>query len=248
MWLLLCEADDGDGPWAQRGLRERGLAPVELVTSDALVSARRWEHRVGENGASINVELADGRLIQGDRVHGVLNRLVAIPPAPLEHAAEPDRGYATQELYAFFLSWLHALPGRVVNRPSPQGLSGCWLERSEWLILAARAGLHTSAYRGASSAGLPPPGASRRGGDKRRHLIVVGERALGPPGVLAAVIGGCARLSQLVDAAILEVEFVVQHDGRWAFENATTLPLLRPGGERMLDLLASALTGRRSGR
>jgi hypothetical protein len=238
MWLVLCERGDRDALWAYRGLAARGLVPLELVTGDALVAARRWEHRLGPEGASIEVELADGRAIRGEEVRGVLNRLVGIPVERLARAAPADKEYATEELHAFFLSWLVALPCRVLNRPVPQGLSGAWLERSEWLTLAGRAGLSTPSYRRTSvrSSG------QRIGGDgTARSVIVVGERALGPPAP-RAVVAGCGRLARLAGAEILGVDFRVGA-GRWVFHAATPLPALRRGGGRLLDLLVAALRG-----
>jgi hypothetical protein len=241
MWLVLCERDDRDALWAHGGLVARGLTPVEFVTANDLVAARRWEHTLGADGMSIGVELGDGRVIEGDAVRGALNRLVGIPPEPLERAARADREYATQEIYAFFLSWLAVLPGRVLNTPSPQGLSGRWLEHSEWLTLAHRAGLRTPRFRRSNTGGGVLRDSRRTLGRTRQLVIVVGDRALGPPAP-DHVAAGCARLSQLTGAAILGVEFTVG-DGQWIFYRATTLPALRRGGERLLDLLADALLG-----
>lgn len=157
----------------------------------------------------------------------MLNRLVAVGPTSLHRAAAADREYASQELYAFWLSWLAALPGRVLNRPSPQGLSGPWLERTEWLMLAARAGLPTPAYQGGSRPALSGPA---------RRIIVVGRKALGPAAP-REVVAGCGRLARFARTAILGVDF----DRAWLFAGATPLPGLRRGGEPMLDLLAAAL-------
>ena len=242
MWLVLSERGDVDAQWAQRGLLARGLAPVELVTVDELVAARRWEHRLGAEHLMVTIELSDGRVIEGARVRGALNRLVAIPSSRLERAVPTDREYATQELYAFFLSWVAALPGRILNPPTPQGLSGCWLERSEWLVLAAAAGLDPGSHRWSSngnSAGSARPSELSR----RRTILVIGDRALGPPEVPRTVVAGCGRLARALRLTILGVEFLVEEDGRWTFEEATTVPAMRRGGTRALDLLVAALNG-----
>jgi hypothetical protein len=213
----------------------RGFPALELVTSDELLGARRWEHRLSQDDASIEIELADGRAIHGDAIRGVLNRLLGVSPAQLPGAATADREYASEELYAFFLSWLESLSGRVLNPPSPQGLSGAWLDSSEWLLLAARAGLPTPVYRqGARELSQPS-----RAGD-RRSVLVVGSRALGPPAP-PEVVAGCGRLARLAKLAILGLDFRVAAGERWTFVSATPLPALRPGGERLLDLLARAL-------
>jgi hypothetical protein len=77
----------------------------------------------------------------------VLNRLVSVPDEMLRPAHPQDRDYVTQELTAFFLSWLYSLPPPVLNRPAPHGLCGSWRHRSQWVWLAARAGLPTPSYR-----------------------------------------------------------------------------------------------------
>jgi hypothetical protein len=234
-WLVLCERGDHDAEWVFRGLSRRGFDALELVTADDLLGARRWDHRLGAHEPSIEIELSDGRLIDGASVHGVVNRLVAIAPRDVARGAHADREYASQELYAFFLSWLAGLPGRIMNSPSPQGLCGAWLDRSEWLLLAARAGLPTPVFRSAARR-LPrrPPGGARR------RVIVVGRRALGPPAP-AAVVAGCGRLARLSRTAILGVDFRVSAEDQWSFASATPLPALRSGGERLLDLVAAAL-------
>lgn len=205
------------------------------MTADLLLGARRWEHRLGATGVSIELELVDGRAIHGQRVRGVLNRLIGVSPGHVARSVPADREYASQELHAFFLSWLAGLPGRVLNPPSPQGLSGAWLDSSEWLLLAARAGLPTPAYRSAAQ-GV----AQHVGADAARSVIIVGRQALGPPAP-PAVVAGCGRLGRLARTPILGVDFRVVGDERWSFVGATPLPELRRGGERMLDLLAAAL-------
>jgi hypothetical protein len=230
MWLVLCDRSDHAALWAHRGLEARGFQPLELVTADALAYALRWEHRVGAAGASVAVELADGRRIDGGRVRGVLNRLVAVPEGHLALVRDEDREYARQELHAFFVSWLACLPGRVVNRPTPQGLCGSWRHRSEWLALAAAAGLPAAPFRmdgHAGGGGLVAPW---------RTVLVVGGEALGVE-LPAAVRVGCVRLAELAGATVLGVE--LGPDGRCT--GATPLPDLRLGGERGLDLLAAAL-------
>ena len=62
-----------------KGWLPKGLSPVEFVTTEQLAYSRIWEHRVGEEKASVRIVLGDGRTIWSDRVCGVLNRLVAAP-------------------------------------------------------------------------------------------------------------------------------------------------------------------------
>jgi hypothetical protein len=111
-----------------------------------LAQSQRWEHR-GAKGVTIDITQADGRRLHNDTIRGVLNRLVSVPYAPLLLAHPADREYASQEHTAFFVSRLYALSLPVINRPTPQGLAGQWRHRSEWLWLAAHAGLPTPRYQ-----------------------------------------------------------------------------------------------------
>ena len=241
MWLVLCERGDLAALWASRGLAARGLEPLEVVSADALAYALRWEHRLDSAGASVEVRLADGRTIGGGRVRGVLNRLVSLPDGHLAAAAPPDREYARQELSAFFLSWLNALPAPVLNRPTPHGLSGPWLRLSEWLALAHEAGLPTPAVRWGSSDGYDesrPERAPVR--PPLVSVVVVDGGVVGRP-VPPAVAAGCRRLAKLSGTDVLGVELGTGSARRWTFAAATPLPDLRVGGGRLLDRLAAAL-------
>ena len=124
MWLVLCASTDPSALWAYEGLVARGLKPVELVTAEVLAYSLRWEHRLSVRGSSIDITLADGRRINGDGTKGVLNRLQWAPSEHLMAAAPEERQYASQEIYAFLMGWLYSLPQPVLNRPTPQGLSG----------------------------------------------------------------------------------------------------------------------------
>jgi hypothetical protein len=139
MILVLCEETDVSALWVAQALRMRGLSPMVLTGAD-LASAERWEHTIGRAGADCEIRLSNGASLHGRETGGVLNRLSAVPSAWLRRFGGPDFTYAMQEMYAFYLSWLHALPGPKLNPPTPQGLCGNWRHPSAWAALAARAG------------------------------------------------------------------------------------------------------------
>jgi len=246
MWLVLASATDASALWAWQGLRARGCAPLELLTPEALVRSRGWVHRVGAGGDSVEIALADGRLIRSGDVRGALNRIGWVPPDHLAGVAEGDREYVSQELYAFFLSWLNALPGNVIGRPTPQGLSGRWRHFSEWALLAAMAGLPIQTYRQSSwdanggvsgiTPNLAPPGTPVR------TVIVVAGQAVGV--APAELLEGAGRLAAIAEADLLGVDFTVDHDGTWNFVGASPSPDLSVGGEALLDVLAETMVGR----
>lgn len=236
MWLVLCAANDLAALWAARGLAARGLQPLEIVTAEALAYNLRFEHRLTASQPSVNITLADQRVIDGALVRGTLNRLQLVPSAHLRGANTADRQYAEQELYALTLSWLSSLPGRMLNRPTPQGLGGEWRHPSEWLWLAAQAGLSTATYQqsDAREATVPPAQTVTR------TIIIVRDICCDPT-VPPSVADGCARLAQLSGADLLGLDFHVTPAGDWIFTNATPLPDLRSGGVAFLDALAEAL-------
>jgi hypothetical protein len=212
------------------------------VTSDDLAHAR-WVHDVGARGAGVEIHLRDGRGFHGDSVRGALNRLVSPPEGSLLLIHPSDRSYVVQELMAFFMSWLHALAGPVLNRPTPECLGGRVLSLAEWLWLAGKAGLPTPRYR--LSTEDPPARPSRHvrmpgAGPDLRTVLVVGDRAVGAPAP-AAIREGCVRLGALARTALLGLDFSVDYRGGWQVAGATCLPDLRLGGPALLDALASSL-------
>jgi len=245
MWLVLCETQDVAAQWAYLGLLARGVEPLELITSTNLAQAVCWEHRLGNDGVLTTVTLADGRHISSSDVHGALNRLLTAPSALLPLARPSEKAYASQELVSFFLSWLYSLPGPVLNRPTPQGLSGQWRHLSEWVWLSAKAGLPVSPYVVSADAGsgyapvqmsLAPPDAPVR------TVLLVGNQVVGDS-IPEAIAEGCRRLGQLANTALLGIDFAANPEGYWTFTSATPLPDLRQGGEVVLDAMAAKLTG-----
>ncbi|MBA2305566.1 MAG: hypothetical protein H0W08_23435 [Acidobacteria bacterium] len=242
-WLVLCHTTDLPALWAYRGLRARGLAPIEVVSAETLSAALRWVHRVGAAGADVEIALTDGRAIRAARIRGVVNRIVSVPVTIWRGAPEADRDYVLQELTALYASWLYALPCPVLNRPTAFGLAGAWRHESEWVRLAAWAGLPTPTYRHSCDDGFDDAAGERRllpAGTHARTVIVAGGRAFAAhaPG---DVMNGCVRLAKLSNTPLLGVEFVAGAAGAWTFAGATPTPDLIQGGPPMLDALAEAL-------
>lgn len=243
MWLVLCASNDVSAIWAYQGLKIRGLTPLELVTLEMLEYGVRWEHRLRADSVSIDITLADGRRIRNDNISGVLNRLLWVPSEHLLLVHTSEREYATHELIAFFTSWLYALPKPVLNRPTPQGLSGRWRHVSEWVWLASKAGLPTLDYRQTCHDDIPKMYVEGRivpiGTPVKTIIIVEGHVVdeLAPPDIRE----GCKRLAELTRTELLGVEFADGPAGPWTFAGATTFPDLRLGGQELLDVLAYVL-------
>jgi hypothetical protein len=234
VWLVLSNANDAAALWAYRGLKARGLHSVEIVWAESLVYSTSIEHRIESNSPLTEIKLADGRVLASASVRGTLNRLYSLPFAHLRAADATDRSYAEQEIYALFLSWLYALPGKTINRAAPQGLCGAWLHQSKLVWLAAQAGLTTNVYRQGSMIGEETP--IPLSNNDAQTVIVLGKRTFGfvaPEDVRAA----CVRLAQMCGAEMLGVDFKVNRRGEYTFAGATPLPDLKIGGEALLDAL-----------
>lgn len=186
-------------------------------------------------------------MVDSRAVGGTLNRLVGTPPSALAGAQADDRDYAAQELFALFLSWLHCLPGPMLNRPTPQGLSGAWRHDSEWAVLAAQAGLRTVGYRMTSEAAAARWSFSDEALQEERvdTVLVVGGRLVGGPKA-NDVTQGCLRLAELAQTELLGIDLVEDRRGAWAFLQAVPQPELRLGEETFLDALTDCLLGDRS--
>lgn len=251
MWTVLCTSHDHAAIRAWDGLRSRGLEPLELVTAECLAFSHGWEHRVGSDGAHVRIVLQDGRTLCSSRIRGVLNRLSAPSLDLIAYATAADRDYANCELQAFYLSWLNSLPGVVINRPSPLGLSGGWRHTSEWAIRAARAGLRVGPYRQSARDGID------RGyfpltpeGTRPSTVIVLRDRVFGaamPEAIPETIKAACIRMARAENTELFGVDLYQSAEGEWMFGYATPTPNLAIGGEPLLDYMAELLQNERTG-
>lgn len=243
MVMILCEIGDGAALWAAGRLQERGIR-ADLVTAAALGAARRWEHRITGTDVRTSITLPDGRVLDSAGAEPILNRLSYIPTERLRAVSGADYGYAMQELYALYLSWLAGWPGRVINRPVPQGLCGNFRHPSEWATLAARAGLPTTPWKQGSGdapdqAWLPRPA--------ELSVYVCGDEVVAPIALSDRLAEGCRALARLANCELLGVDFervtdAAANGGEWRLTGASPLPDLIRGGDALADALAKAFT------
>lgn len=242
MWLVLCSASDPSGLWAYHGLRQLGVAPLELLTAESLADGSRWEHRLDGNGTHLKVTLPDGRVLCSSQIRGALNRLLGPSPEALQRAVPSDRDYAQAELFAFYLSWLKGLPGEVINRPTSVGLSGPWYHRSEWAHRAARAGFPTPIYR-LTGRDAPDQGYRSLAPDGASILSLITLRGQVFGGLVPdSIERSCARLAEEAGTDMLGIELYSNGNYKWTFANATASPDLTRGGMPLLRRLAQILT------
>ncbi len=243
MWLVLCEPDDASALWAYKGLQARNLNPIRMVTTSDLYFGVQWEHRLGRDGSSFNIKLADSTQIRDKEIRGVLNRIRRPSPENFVLIQPSDLSYVEEELFSFYLSWLHAINGPILNRPTPHGLSGCWHDYSEWLYLAARAGLPVPHFKQSSHDFCEPDHFSISLIRQRSQLlsVLVVDGHVTGEAMHPKITAGCRRLSLQTDTSLLGIYFSTEPNGKKIFAGATTHPNLRSGGESFLDHLAKAL-------
>lgn len=240
MILVVCDVADASVTWAAGALSRRGLSPCVLTGAD-LAGAREWRHTIGPDGAArVSVHLGNGLVIRDTRVRGVLNRLTYLPMAWTARVGGPDRDYAMQEMFAFYLSWLHALPGPKLNPPTPQGLCGNMRHVSTWVAMATREGLPVHPFhqseRDDPAAGWQPKPAGAA------TVIVAGRRVVGPQSLVWRHYDACLRLAAAAGCKLLGIDFLPGGDGVWRMAGASVAPDLSDGGEALADALAEALT------
>lgn len=112
MKLILCSEDDVTAAWVYATFKSLGCSDLELVTSLDLAYAARWNHSITRDSCTTEIHLQDERRIDLMLVDGAINRLTWPSRALIGQAAREDQDYAWTEMFAFYLSWLHALPKR----------------------------------------------------------------------------------------------------------------------------------------
>jgi len=232
-YAVLCGPEDAAAVWAAHELTRRGL-PVRVITTEELVYSASLTHRLSADGSTVAVRLADGSIL-GPGLRGTLNRVVRLPRAHLAATDEKDHDYVLSELHAVLTSLLFALPGVVVGRADPRGLSGAWWRPAEWLVAAGRSGLISVGYR---SGGFDEISG-------QQTVLVVGAAVVAPSGVdiPTDVVVGCQRLAERHGGGLLGLDFAVE-GSTWAFKRATPWPDLRPGGALLADALHATLLSR----
>ena len=184
--------------------------------------------------------LPDGRRLSSRHAEPILNRLSFVPVERLRMIGGGDFGYAVQEYFAFYLSWLHAWPATVLNRPTPQGLSGNYRHPSAWASLGAQAGLPVRAW---VQDDADPPDTAWLTSAAEVTAFVVADAVVLPPALPEAFTDGCRALAALAGNAILGIDFARVADGdEWQVVGASPMPNLMLGGDRLLGPLAAALS------
>lgn len=235
-FAVLAHAGDPEAePLAAELTRRAGESSVALVWAEELLLGSRFTHRLGEDGARTEVELASGRRLDSTDLAGVVCRLQQVPVPQFRDAPEVDRRYAAIEAHALAISWLASLDCPVLNPVTSRGLCGPAVEPPELFSLAAACGLRGRRFRfaGTSAPQWLEPLA------EPRTVLVVGERAFDPLGEADA--SACAELARRLGCPVLGVGLARSAEGEQVFCGVDMLPPLgAEGAAALADRLAGA--------
>lgn len=161
MILLMCHEHDPSAPVIARGLTDRGVGPVEVISDHDLL-ATTVNHSVRGGMVRTELRLPNGAEVDDSQIGFLVNRLTFVHPSLI--ALDPeDATYVATEWQALLVSFLWSLGTRVLNRPDPFCLAGRMRSAEEWEARARAHGLTPGRPAGTSGAG---------------HIAYVGEEVL----------------------------------------------------------------------
>jgi hypothetical protein len=157
---------------AARSLAARCSDGEAAILTPPDLSIGGWRQRLGDTGPQSVV--VGGTLMPQQAISGVLTLLPGIGERHLPHVVPQDRPYVASEMNAFLIFWLSQLKCPVLNRPTPECLTGPAWRAEKWLHVAAQAGISVRPMHLNSSV----QSASEE--DPSSVVVtVVGERAIG---------------------------------------------------------------------
>jgi hypothetical protein len=177
--------------WASAGARL--CTPADLSTPG-------WRHRVGEPKEATAV--IGGEHVPATAITGVLTRLPVVAADELARIAAADRDYVANEMTAFLVAFLAALPCPMLNRPSAGALSGPAWRQEQWLRAAARCGIPVlPRYRA-----VHPDAPAERAAEAAVEVTIVGDRVFGASEAL--LVGWAGALAAAGGVGTLSLGFV----------------------------------------
>lgn len=165
---------------------------VCLMTPDDS-SRAGWRYRLGDVNTSEAV--VDGRQLASRDICGVLTRMPRVAALDLGHILPADRTYVAAEMNAFLRFWLGELTCPMLNRPTPECLSGPSWQHEKWVNTAARLGIPVATARRSVGVSSTPAEETNPRADGST-VTIVGQRHVG---TVDPLLARQARL--LADAA-----------------------------------------------
>lgn len=211
--LVLARPGDAAVDALRRAMPQRvhHVGPADL-------SRAGWRYVAGQPQAARAV--AEGRVIAADNV-AIVCRFECVTEADLPHIAAADRAYAAAEMNAFLLGWLAQHRAACVNPPAPLSLCGPAWHETQWVQMAARAGVPVVDVRQTVDL-VPKPGPSAAVREEV-DVVVIGERVIGARE--QALCASARRVAAVAGMRLLGARFVLV-GRRWSFAGADPCPPL----------------------
>jgi hypothetical protein len=168
-------------------------------------------------------------------------RLPGVHERDLSHIVPEDRAYVAAEINAFLRFWLRELPCPMLNRPTPNGLTGPQWRHAQWVHSAARLGLPV--LRSSRHVVFPRACVAEAGGPAESVAVtIVGGRHFGAVDPVLAKQARCLADAAGVD--LLDVHFTGP-DADACFVRANPWPDISPPevAAAVLDYLQSDAAG-----
>ncbi|CAL78117.1 conserved hypothetical protein [Bradyrhizobium sp. ORS 278] len=172
--VIVLIASRGDPAAASFAERAGGIV---RVMTPADLSQPGWTFDA--SGAGPSMAVIAGKTVPSTAIIGVVTRLAVVTEQDLPHIIVDDRSYVAAEMTAFLLAWLTSLPCPVVNRPSPQCLSGPHWRLAQWRLAANRLGIPTVPTMLRASRTTPQSENDAQERDGTTSIVVVGRHHVG---------------------------------------------------------------------
>jgi hypothetical protein len=181
--------------------RKLGSRAHVLPIESSQLAAAGWKHHLSQNGTRTLVEIPGGPILDSSVIAGGVNRLQYVSGPRLRTLADTE--YGNSETLALIQSWLRSLSGRWINPVSHRGLSGPRRSWLEWSDLAARSGIETTPFNGATSRWCEPasPAADSR---NEKHVVIVADYVAGSEGDMDAA---CRKMAAASGYVLLALRF-----------------------------------------
>lgn len=245
-------------PFADRVASRLGRS-VRVCSIERWLAHSRIRHRVGNDGASTELQSDDGELVRSEHLGIVFNRVRCVPVPQTFEEAKGDRNYAAAEATALFWSCLESMGCPVLNTAIAMQLVGRTTHPMTWVAVAAAAGLRTRDFwltttarrpdgrtMEAISEPLSPADSARgpawlgsRGTGQLAALWIVGSSVLGQ--VAGVSNADALRFARTVGIGFGVLQFELYADDTWRLSGYDTFPMTAPTTvvDALIDLLAS---------
>ena len=237
MWLIIADAHDAEANWLYVGLKQKGIANLHYLLPEELLGEYEsgLQNSIGISDTNSNSE--PGLNLGGDKIHGVINRMVNIPAKFLDRFHDADRTAIQQEWHAGFRRWLFSLSCPVFSPPSAELPQNAQLDPIEWARQARRAGFQVRPHDKNPAAAA----VSEDPAEKAFMLIVFNQRVIAPRKIQEPIQTNCLNLARQVGTNLLGIELASSENGELEFVTASFVPALHRCGDILLESMAADL-------